>query len=284
MQTIKLVFYGVRGSYPVSDKSVNKYGGNTACVLIETNRQFVILDAGTGIINGGKKLFKNNPKNKTINLFLSHLHIDHIQGIPFFDPVFDPTYEINIYSDQTPHTPLADTIYSLFNQPLSPIGNDGIKATMNFHILDTNKRETVRVSNDISVDYFKEQFHPLAGVLLYKVSIAGVHIVYATDVESPQGFSPKQLEFIKGADILIHDSMYFNADYESPSFPKKGFGHSTVSMAVENAIKGEVKELYLFHYDPNYSDEDVERMQQEAKKRFPQTHLSEELKEIILRR
>jgi len=284
MQTIKLIFYGVRGSYPVADKNVNKYGGNTACIQIESGQEHIILDAGTGIINLGKQLLKTNPKNKKINLFLSHLHIDHIQGIPFFDPVFHPDYEINIYSDQNQDTPLAETVYSLFNQPLSPIGNEGIKAALKFHILDQEERKTIPIGSNFTLDYFKEYLHPQAGVLLYRITIDDKRIVYATDIESPQGFSPEQMNFIKGADILIHDSMYFDSDYESETFPKKGFGHSTVSMATKNAINGEVKELYLYHYDPNYSDEEVERMLQEARKKFNPTYLSQESKEIILRR
>jgi ribonuclease BN (tRNA processing enzyme) len=172
----------------------------------------------------------------------------------------------------------------LFNQPLSPISNEGIKAKLNFTILNTNHRETIRVGKYMAVDYIKEKRHPLSGVLFYRITIDGKRIVYATDVEPANGFAREQLDFIRGADILIHDSMYFDSDYNSPTFPKKGYGHSTVSMAVENAIRGEVKKLFLFHYDPGYSDADVERMLKEARKRFTQTFLSKELEEIILRR
>lgn len=284
MQDIKLVFYGVRGSYPVPDKKVVKYGGNTSCVLVETGNRLLILDAGTGIINLGRYLLETKPEQKKIDLFLTHLHIDHILGLPFFEPVFNEEYEINIYSDQTQYTPLEETIYALFNQPLSPISNEGIKAALNFNILNTNHRESIQVGKHITVDYIKEKHHPLSGVLFYRLTIDGKRIVYATDVESGHGFAREHLDFIRGADILIHDSMYFDSDYHSPTFPKIGFGHSTVSMAVENAIKGEVKQLFLFHYDPTYSDEDVETMHLEAKKRFNHTYLSEELKEIILRR
>lgn len=282
MQETKLVFYGVRGSFPVPDKMMSKYGGNTSCLLIDNNCQPLILDAGTGIINIGKYLLNSKPQQKKINLFLTHLHIDHILGLPFFDPVFDESYEINIYCDQTPKTPLEDTIYSLFNQPLSPISNEGIKATLNFTILNTDHRETIRVGENIAVDYIKEKRHPLSGVLFYCITVKGKRIVYATDVESADGFGREQLDFIRGADILIHDSMYFDSDYSSSTHPKTGFGHSTVSMAVENAIRGEVKKLFLFHYDPGYTDEQVERMYQEAKKKFKHTYLSKELEEIIL--
>lgn len=279
-----MIFYGVRGSYPVPDKKVAKYGGNTASILIESDNDSIILDAGTGIINLGTHLRENKPKLKKIDIFLTHLHIDHIQGLPFFDPVFDKEYVINIHCNETEKNPLEKTIYSLFNQPLSPIGNNGIKATLNFRILNTDHPGTIRVGETIALEYIKDDFHPLAGVLLYRIAAGERRIVYATDVESPRGFSREQREFVRGADILIHDSMYFDADYYSPTFPKKGFGHSTVSMAVENAIATGVKKLYLFHYNPAYSDADVEKMHREAKKKFKPTYLSEELKEIILRR
>jgi len=278
MEEIKLIFYGVRGSYPVPGKDVVKYGGNTTSILIEAGDESIILDAGTGIINIGKYLLKSKPQRKKIDLFLTHLHSDHIQGLPFFDPVFDDEYEINIYSNETEKAPLEETILTLFKHPLSPIENDGIKAKINFFILSVDRRETIRVGEKIAVDYIKEDSHPLFGVLLYCVTIDNKRIVFATDVESPRGFAKEHMDFIKGVDILIHDSMYFDFDYNSPKFPKKGFGHSSVSMAVENAIKGEVKKLFLFHYDPNYSDKDVEKMYQEAAEKFNHTYLSEELK------
>ena len=284
MEESKLIFYGVRGSYPVPGKDVVKYGGNTTSILIEAGDDFIILDAGTGIINIGKYLLETKPHRKKINLFLTHLHSDHIQGLPFFDPVFDNEYEINIYCNETPKTPLEDTILTLFKQPLSPIENDGIKAKFNFFILDVDHRETIRIGEKIGVEYIKENSHPLAGVLLYRITIDDKRIVFATDVESPGGFAKEHMDFINGVDILIHDSMYFDSDYHSPESPKKGFGHSTVSMAVGNAVKAGVKKLFLFHYDPNYTDKDVERMHREAAKKFNHTYLSEELKEFSLRR
>jgi ribonuclease BN (tRNA processing enzyme) len=283
MNDIKLVFYGVRGSYPVSGKDVLKYGGNTPSILIDVDGQPLILDAGTGIIGIGTDLKKNRPDLKKIDIFLTHFHMDHIQGIPFFEPVFDPEFQINIYCNENPEVRLEDTIYGLFNQPLSPIGNEGIKAQIKFKILDMNHKETITIGNTIAIDYIKET-HPVAGVLIYRLSIGDKRIVYATDVESPDGFSENTIGFMKGADILIHDTMYFDRDYYSPQQPKKGYGHSTVSMAVENARKAEVKKLFLFHYNPNYSDKDIEKLYQEAKEKFKNTYLSEELKNFRLRR
>jgi len=286
MAEANLVFYGVRGSYPVPRRDTSKYGGNTASILIEKENKVVILDAGTGIIRIGNYLKESKPHIKKIDLFLTHLHSDHIQGLPFFDPVFDEEFEITIYSDNNKEKKISfpDTVYTLFAQPLSPISKKGIKAVFNFVSLDTEKPRTISIGEDFNVDYIKENDHPLSGVLVYRITVGGKQVVYATDVESPGGFDGKYLDFIRGADILIHDSQYFEADYFSPENPKKGFGHSTVSMAAANAVKCGVKKLFLFHYSPEYSDRDVEKMLVEARKTFKNTFLSEELKKISLRR
>ncbi len=279
-----LVFYGVRGSYPVPNKSVIKYGGNTASILIERNDKILILDAGTGIFNIGNYLKKSKPHVKKADLFLTHLHIDHIQGIPSFLPVFDKEFDLNIYCDNCKNISFEDTVYSLFNQPLSPIGNKGIKAKLHFIRLKPEEPVTIQIDEGLSVDFMKENSHPHTGVLIYRINIKNKHIVYATDVESPCGFEEKYLEFIKGADMLIHDSQYFDADYYSNENSRKGYGHSTVSMAAANAIKCEVKKLFLFHYSHRYSDNDIEKMLKEARQKFKNTFLSEELKKISLRR
>ena len=283
MQSSRLIFYGVRGSYPVPDKKVLKFGGNTSCVLIESGDRLIVLDAGTGIINLGSYLKQEKNHIKHIHIFLTHLHIDHIQGIPFFEPVYDPEFKIDFYCNDSGDSRLEEAIFALFNQPLSPIGKNGIKAGFTFNTLDIENRNTIDLGNGICVDYIKES-HPVAGVLIYNIDIDGARVVYATDVETPSGFSPSTMDFIQGADILIHDSMYFDWDYYSPKFSKEGFGHSTVTMAVENAIKTNIKKLFLFHYNPNYSDDQVREMLQEAKQRFPDTYLSEELKEFKIRR
>lgn len=283
MQSSRLIFYGVRGSYPVPDKKVLKFGGNTSCVLIESGDRLIVLDAGTGIINLGSYLKQEKNHIKHIHIFLTHLHIDHIQGIPFFEPVYDPEFKIDFYCNDSGDSRLEEAIFALFNQPLSPIGKNGIKADFTFNTLDIENRKTIDLGNGICVDYIKES-HPVAGVLIYNIDIDGARVVYATDVETPSGFAPSTMEFIQGADILIHDSMYFDWDYYSPKFSKEGFGHSTVTMAVENAIKTKIKKLFLFHYNPNYSDDQVREMLHEAKQRFPETYLSEELKEFKIRR
>ncbi len=199
---------------------------------------------------------------------------------------FDKEFHVTIYCDNNESNGVSfqETIYSLFDKPLSPVGKKGIKAKFDFVELDTRDPQRFAIAENFSLDFIKENGHPLSGVIIYRVNIEDKQVVYATDVETPHEFDGKFLEFIKGADILIHDSQYFDADYYAIQNPKKGFGHSTVSMAAANAVKAEVKKLFLFHYSPDYTDKDVERMLAEARKTFKKTYLSEELKKINLRR
>lgn len=282
MPELQYTFYGCRGSYPVANKDILKYGGNTSSILVEAENRLLILDAGTGIINIGDYLKETNGSDKQIDIFLTHLHLDHIQGLPFFQPIFDATYHINIYCPAYDHISLENSIYSLFNHPFSPISNNGIKADLKFFELNPDDKNLLDVAAGIKLEFIKENSHPICGVLIYKLSMEDLTLVYATDVESPDGFEARVIDFIDGADVLIHDSQYFDEDYFGPH-SKRGYGHSTFSMAVKNALKSHIKKLFLFHYDPNYSDSLLERMLAEARLGFSETYLSEELKKYKLR-
>lgn len=283
MQDAYLYFFGVRGSYPVPGNKVIQYGGNTSSLLLIWGERIVIFDAGTGIINIGNFIKSNASNGRHLDIFLTHLHLDHIQGLPFFNPIFNSEFNINIYCPDYNNIKVESTILSFFNNPISPISKKGIKAKLKITELPAEHGNKINLGRDITVDYIKENSHPLSGVLLYKVSINGQKIVFATDVESPDGFDNEVVNFISGSDILIHDSQYFDDDYFDEINPKKGFGHSTCSMAVQNALKCKVKNLYLFHYDPEYSDLQVEKMLAKARKKFKKTFLSREMEKIQLR-
>jgi len=283
MGDVTVRFYGVRGSYPVPKKEVIRYGGNTATVQITAGDQRLILDAGTGLINIGNE-FRNGAVNgNRIDLFLTHLHLDHIQGLPFFHPVFNPRFEIHIYYPDFAGVSGEDTIYSLFNAPISPISMAGIRARLVFHKLPLKGDGRIDVNERLRVFYIWEDSHPLSGVLIFKVCVAGKEIVYATDVESRDGFKGDVLSLIRDCDVLIHDSQYFEADYYDAAIPKEGFGHSTCAMAVRNAVTARASRLVLFHYDPEYSDEDVEKMGSMARDRFANSLLASESEDLLLR-
>lgn len=284
MEELKYTFFGVRGSYPVSDKKFIKYGGNTTSILFESGNDIFIIDAGTGIINIGNYLKKRNKEIKKIDIFLTHLHSDHIIGFPFFNPFYDNGTQINIYCFKHKKTSVKNTIFSLFNQPLSPISKKGINAGLKFIEVESKGILPVKINQYTSVDGIKEENHPKSGVLIYKVNFHDKKLVFATDVETPDGFSGKYIDFIKDADVFIHDAQYTSADYYDEDNPKAGYGHNTVDMALSNAESLNVKKLFLFHHSPEYSDRKLENILKYSKKRFKNSFLAQELKTNIVRR
>ncbi|MBN2399776.1 MAG: MBL fold metallo-hydrolase [Candidatus Aminicenantes bacterium] len=282
---MSMTFFGVRGSYPVPGRTTHRYGGNTSSLLFEIGSQAVLFDAGTGILQAGRYLHQRYPEGGRIHLFLSHLHIDHIQGLPFFMPLYNPRLEIVVHCLESSGSNSQQAIEALFLPPYSPITLKGIKAKLTFRPLAmAHAKNFVAIEPGVVVSYVKHDSHPRLGVIIYQLAHDGRRVVYATDVESPDGFEAAICRFIHGADILIHDAQYLDADYINAGNSKKGYGHSTVSMAVRNARQCAIKKLFLFHFNPEYGDQQLEDMLLQARLKFKNTYLAQELKKIKIRR
>ena len=289
----ELTFCGVRGSFPVPGQDTRRFGGNTSSLLLEAAGVPLVLDAGTGIIRAGRQLAARGAR--PIHVFLSHLHSDHIMGLPFFAPLFDPRQEVVLHYPEDGGRRSRRALEALFVPPYSPITLQGIRARLRFAPLRAAAGR-VALDNGIEVAYSRHDSHPCLGVLLYRVACQGRSLVYATDVESPHVFDARTRAFVAGADLLVHDSQYFENDYvgapraaagQSGRWPKgtrRGFGHSTMTMAARNAAACGVGRLYLFHYDPRYSDAMLEEMVQLARREFPRSYLAREGKSVHIRR
>lgn len=253
-------FWGVRGSNPTADKDKMQFGGDTSCVEVRTsNNEILIFDMGSGIRNLGKEILKDPNSPKTINIFLSHFHFDHVMGFLVFPPLFDKSYTVNIYgyNKSTSTKSFSDKI---LDPTFWPVGLDVLQAKINFIDLDG---EPLQISSNTSISY---ALHPHPGYATsYKVNNDGFNILYTTDCEHPKNHFNKNVESLaKDADMLIHDSHFSREDLGN----HKGWGHSSWETTINLAKKMNVDKAILYHYNPLYSDDKLLDIEKKAKQAF----------------
>ncbi|MEN2998471.1 MAG: MBL fold metallo-hydrolase [Brevinematia bacterium] len=261
-------FWGVRGSIPVPGLTTAVYGGNTSCIEIRNDETIFIIDAGSGIRALGEKIKSSYPKYE-INLLLTHTHWDHIQGLPFFSPIFDYRYKILIYGPSMLGK-LRNMISGQMGYIYFPVKMEDLASYLEFRELES---ETFKIGKTtVSTIYL---YHPTA-CLGYSFEYNGKKVVtlfdFEVDIPKPQilggnYFSQmvrivgkenipseeKILEFARNADILVIDAQYTKKEYTT----KKGWGHSSIPSAINFGIKAMAKKIILFHLDPNRKDEDM---------------------------
>ncbi len=267
-----LKFWGVRGSIPSPGPGTVRYGGNTSCLEVRAGGEIIILDAGTGLRPLGIALmneFQERPFNLT--LLLSHTHWDHIQGLPFFRPIYQPQCRLRILGFEGARRGLVNVLSGQMESPYFPVLFDELPG--NIHIEELKEMEcqvgSVRVqawfanhpgicvgyrlnAPDGSVAFFPDnephsRLHkPLPG--------------QSADTQATRDFAEaeeqKTIEFLRGTDVLILDSQFDRQEYETHI----GWGHGCVDSAVSLAIKAGVKKLFLFHHDPDHDDAKVDSM------------------------
>lgn len=279
---ILLRFWGVRGSIPCPGPSTVKYGGNTTCLELRfgERNQLVIIDAGSGIRPLGDFLMKNDFPRGPIqtDILISHTHWDHIMGFPFFTPIYIKSSRINVYG---PVTYEEDTLDRIIGDQLRyryfPVRQEELAATIRYHQL----RETSFLLGDEVFVTTKYLNHPIL-CLGYRFEYKGKVLCTAYDTEPFRNVFPtdpahpdydpvaaeegelaareeteKFLRFIKGADLLVHDTQYTLEEYKASRI---GWGHSTYEHAINSAHKAGVKKLILFHHDPLRTDEQLDAL------------------------
>ncbi|MGQ9629861.1 MAG: MBL fold metallo-hydrolase [bacterium] len=269
---MKLKFWGVRGSIPVPQREMIDMGGNTSCIEIWTcDDELIILDSGTGIRGLGKSLLQRGERIKG-NILLSHTHWDHIQGFPFFAPAFIPGNEFTIYGAERYGKRLEDTMAGQMEYEYFPVEIDKMGASIKFRGLKEGKYK-LGGSIDLTAGM---HIHP-NGAFGYRIECHGAVVVYITDVEHyPDRLDVRNVELAKGADLLIHDSQY--TPEELPS--KRGWGHSSWEQSVRVAQEAGVKDLILFHHDPDRTDDELREIEKKAQREFKNAHLAREGLEI----
>jgi phosphoribosyl 1,2-cyclic phosphodiesterase len=241
-----------------------KFGGNTPCLEIRSgDNECVIFDAGSGIRALGQTLLQEaNGAPIHTNIFLTHFHWDHIQGIPFFAPLYGPNNHITFLSGST-GKPLQETLEGQMAKPYFPIDFGQVAAKRDFHQLE--ERAAIKVGK-MTICPFPLN-HP-QGASGYRIECDGAVIVYATDFEHGVRESDNILvEYAQDADILICDTQYTPAEYET----HRGWGHSTWENAVLLARDAHAEHLMLFHHDPVHDDQTMMRISQDARIQFDNT-------------
>lgn len=252
---MKVTFYGVRGSIPTPGPEFAKYGGNTACVHVELeDGTDIILDAGTGIKNLGQKLAA---KDSEIHILLTHNHWDHIQGFPFFIPIYQPNRVINITPGRT--TPLEeDAILKQMSGSYFPVNYESL--TSKISICDRPDNENRWQLNSATISRHSMN-HP-GGGSSFLIEADGKKLAYITDNELYPPYKKESdflgwVEFAYEADLVIHDAQYMLSDMPA----KSGWGHSVAEEAVKLAMACRAKKLALYSHDHVRRDEEIDAVE-----------------------
>lgn len=293
-------FWGVRGSYPTPGAQTVRYGGNTPCVEVQVNGYTLIFDAGTGLIGLGRDLLKRaRQSGRSIEaaFFFSHLHHDHTQGFPFFTPAFLPTARLHFFGPDFMDSGPCQTLEQVMQPPYFPIRLADLNARMSFSTLrdcdavlvgaavggitvgSTALAQSGALPSEVAVVRVLRSYAHPGGVLHYRVDFAGHSLVYATDTEGYVNGDRRLANFARGADLLIHDAQYTDEHYLglAPGLPTtQGFGHSTLSIAVDAARQCQVGKLILFHHAPEYDDEQMDRIAQQVAGLLPGALVAQE--------
>lgn len=259
--------WGARGSTPTPGASTLRYGGETTCFEIRAGSALILVDCGSGARNFGMDLCRAGPVS--FDLLFTHTHLDHICGLPFFKPAFDPRFEVNAWAGHfQDETSLVDIVSRIMSPPIFPVAANTLKAVT----FKTFQAGSILPRDDDLVIRTVKLNHP-GGACGYRFELGGKSICIITDHEHGDAeIDANVRRFVEGADIMIYDAMFTDEEYET----YKGWGHSTWQKAVALARDAGVTTPVLFHHDPRRTDDELEEIGMAAKAAYSGTLVASE--------
>lgn len=296
---LRIKLYGVRGSYTPTKGFRSKIGVNTICIRADIGEHTIIFDAGTGIINCGSEIqqeltrISQPPEKYRLHLFFSHLHLDHLEGFPYFPPAYDNRCEIHFLSPRILNWTVERAFTQLIHPPLFPLDFGELAFQRHFHQIAENLvvyfndtgfiqkpvNEPMAENWLLKISTMRNFLHPKGGSYSFRLETPeGKSAVFAYDTEGFIGGDQRLIAFAKNADLLFHDAQYTTDEYPQ----NQGYGHSTYQMACEVASLANVGKLMLIHHDPNHCDEDLMNIQNRAQKLFSNAFVAVEESVFVL--
>jgi phosphoribosyl 1,2-cyclic phosphodiesterase len=265
---MRIKFWGVRGSTPAPQPENMRYGGNTSCVEVRLGDTLYIFDCGTGFRVLGQALrHEFNGRPVSAHVFVSHFHWDHIQGIPFFGPLYDNRENRFQFHSSGRTRSLKRVLEEQMAAPYFPVGLTEMQARQNFYDLEEGRIQL----GDVTLETLWLN-HP-QGCMGYRLETKNGVIVYATDNEPGDALFDKNVrKLAAGADVLIYDAQYLPGEYER----KKGWGHSHWREAINVVTESGAKDLVLFHHDPDHDDACIDKVVKEARNYYPRLRAAAE--------
>jgi ribonuclease BN (tRNA processing enzyme) len=261
---VRITFFGVRGSCPTSSDQYRRYGGNTSCVLVEVEGEPpLVIDLGTGLRALGEHLevpLRAAGLPLRANALLTHLHYDHVLGMPFFAPMRDPGAILDVYGPSQEGSSLREVLSGMVKPPFFPIFMSEFRGSLFFHDLD-DKADLTLGAVAVKVRVVPHIGHTLG----FRVEAGGRSLAYLSDHQAPvdrRSIDAGVLDLCRDADLVIHDAQYTDDEFVVHS----DWGHSTEAYAVHVAREAGAKRLSLFHYDPSHTDRDIEDMVTHARR------------------
>lgn len=272
---MRIKFWGVRGSTPTPQPENLRYGGNTSCVEVRIKDALYIFDCGTGFRSLGQQLrqeFQGRPVSA--HVFVSHFHWDHIQGIPFFGPLYDTGDNHFSFHSSSRSRSLKKVMEEQMAAPYFPVPMSEMKGVRDFYEIDEGKV----VLGDVTIQTAWLN-HP-QGCMGFRLETKEGVVVYATDNEPGDAqFDKSVRKLAAGADLLIYDAQYLPEEYQAR---KRGWGHSHWREAINVVMESGAKELVLFHHDPDHDDNCIDRVVNEARNYYPKVRAAAEGMDLII--